>query len=304
MDATVETPKHSLKEWVAATRYWSFSVSSLPAVATACYLASLHGAAAVNWVNVVLAVIGVVLFHAAGNLLSDVGDFRSGADCKEAFAVPNLVEELFLPKQYLRFSAALFAIGIAIGFFLAIRSSWQLLAVGGLGFVMTLLYTKSKNVFLSDIDIFLIFGVLVMLGTSIVSVGAIDWRVLLLSVPLGLITLSVLHANNTLDILTDGRVGIHTLAMAMGERRAVGAYIAYQLLPFLWVAGCVAAGLMAWPALSCLLALALAVGNIKKARAFFHEGRNALVGLDLMSAKLQLVFSLLLAAGLMAGTLL
>lgn len=56
--------------------------------------------------------------------------------------------------------------------------------------------------------------------------------------------------------------------------------------------------------LLCLLALPPAVGNMRKASAFFTQGREALLGLDQQSAKLQLVFSLSLSIGLfIAGVL-
>ena len=122
----------------------------------------MRGFGAIDWLNVVLAVVGVVLFHAAGNLLSDVGDYRSGADSEGAFAVPNLVKHFFEPKEYLMLSAVLFALGIAVGLVLVMRSSLSLLVVGGLGFVMTLLYTKSKLAWLSDANVFCIFGVLII----------------------------------------------------------------------------------------------------------------------------------------------
>ena len=154
--------KHSIKEWVATTRYWSFSVSALPVLAVVALLCAVRGFGAIDWLNVVLAVVGVVLFHAAGNLLSDVGDYRSGADSEEAFAVPNLVKHFFEPKEYLSLSAVLFALGIAVGLVLVLRSSLSLLVVGGLGFVMTLFYTKSKLAWLSDVNVFCIFGVLIL----------------------------------------------------------------------------------------------------------------------------------------------
>lgn len=296
--------KHAFKDWFAATRYWSFSVSALPAVATIALMCYYYGFEQINWLNAVLAVVGVVVFHAAGNLLSDVGDFKSGADCEEAFAVPNLVKHIFEPKEYLRLSYSLFAIGIAIGLFLTWRCGWQLLVVGGLGFVFTLLYTQSKNAYLSDLNIFVIFGMLIMLGTSLVSTGSIDFRSLLLTIPLGFITLSVLHANNTVDIKTDGAAGLHTLAMAIGERVSARTYILYQIIPFVWVVVCAVMGWMPWTALLCLVAFIPAMGNIKKAAQYKVEGRNALIGLDLMSAKLQLIFSLTLAVGLFVAAIL
>ena len=289
---------HSLKSWFATTRYWSFSVSALPVVAGVAYLAATRDLYAVGWLNAVLAVVGVVLFHAAGNLLSDVGDYRSGADSAEAYAVPTLVKHEYESREYLWLSAVLFLLGIALGLFIAWRSSWMLLWVGGAGFLLTLLYTKSKNVWLSDLVVFLIFGVLILLGTSIAVTGDVCYDVLLLSLPLGLITLSVLHINNTVDIRTDGSAGLHTVAMAMGERFAVRMYGVYQLLPFLCIVVLVVLRWLPWPSLLCLLALPVAWGNVRRSRRYAAEGRDALLGLDQQSAKLQLLFSLTLSLGL------
>ena len=84
--------KHSFKEWVATTRYWSFPVSTMPLVVTFAYLFAKGQVPYgwLPWVILALSLLGVVLLHSAGNLLSDWSDFRSGVDNKEAFAVPNL----------------------------------------------------------------------------------------------------------------------------------------------------------------------------------------------------------------------
>ena len=85
--------KHSIKEWFAATRYWSFPVSAMPVIATFAYLFSTGQipAGANRVIAFVLSLIGIVVLHSAGNLLSDWADFRSGVDNENAFAVPNLV---------------------------------------------------------------------------------------------------------------------------------------------------------------------------------------------------------------------
>lgn len=278
-------------------------MSALPVVATTAYLCATREVLGKDLLCALLAVVGVVLFHAAGNLLSDVGDFRSGADSREAYAIPNLVEHIFEPKEYLRLSAILFALGIAVGLVLTYLCGWKLLIIGGLGFLLTLLYTKSKNCWLSDLNVFVIFGVLIVLGTSFVVTRTVCYDTLMLSLPLGLITLSVLHANNTVDIETDRAAGLHTLAMAMGLNTAARVYIGYQIVPFLWVTGCVIAGWMPWPGLLCLLSFVAAWGNIRQAATYKSRGREAMMGLDLRSAKLQLLFSLTLAVGLFLAIL-
>lgn len=295
--------KHTLKEWIATTRYWSFAVSALPAVATAALLSARYGLSSLHWPEVLLAVAGVVFFHAAGNLLSDVGDYRSGADCPEAYAIPNLVQHQFEVKEYLRLSAVLFAIGIAIGLWLTFRSGPTLLLIGGLGTLLTILYTKSKNVYLSDATVFIIFGILIQLGTGFVAMGSIHWETLLLSIPLGLITLSVLHANNIVDMATDSHAGLHTLAMALGFKHSVRLYILYQSIPFVFTLFAVAMRWIPWTALLCLIALIPAIRNIRKALRYSSLGRDAIIGLDRMSAQLQLVFSVTLSVGLFIAAL-
>ena len=102
--------KHSVKEWFFATRFWSFPVPLMPVVVTFAYLCSV-GAVAISGgllVKFVLALLGVVSLHAAGNLLSDWFDFRSGVDNEKAFAVENLVFGRFQPREYLIFSIILF----------------------------------------------------------------------------------------------------------------------------------------------------------------------------------------------------
>lgn len=295
--------KHSIKSWIATTRYWSFSVSALPVLAAVAYLLAIHGVESVNWLNAVLSVIGVVLFHAAGNLLSDVGDYRSGADNEEAHAVLTLVKHEYEAREYLWLSGILFALGVIVGLFIAWRSTWSLLPIGVVGFLLTLLYTKSKNVYMSDLVVFLIFGVLILLGTSVAVTGKLHYDVLLLSLPLGMITLSVLHINNTVDICSDASVGIHTVAMAMHEHLAVRFYICYQLLPFFCIAVLVVLRLLPWQSLLCLLVVPLAWGNVRTALRFDTDGRKALLGLDQRSAKLQLLFSLSLTVGLLLSLL-
>lgn len=300
---------HSLKEWVAVTRYWSFAVSAMPVVVTfafLCYLGMVSagseecpGHSAVpyldQWLNFALALVGAVVLHAAGNVLSDWSDYRKGVDSPRAYAVRNLVDGLFTPSQYLHFSILLFIAGIAIGIWLTVRTGAGLLVIGGAGVLLTALYSFLKYRALGDLDIFVIFSVLIMTGTSWVVCGRIVPQVLLLAVPLGIITVSVLHANNTVDIGSDGEAGIKTFAMVLGPKVSCRLYQVYMILPFVWIIGCVAAGLLPLECLLSLVAAVIALKNFSKAGRYDKEGIEAVKGLDQASAKLQLVFSGLLA---------
>lgn len=292
--------KHSLKEWFAISRYWSFPVSAMPVIVTTAYLCWLY-TGPFNWLNGILALIGIVIIHAAGNILSDWADHRFGIDNEEAYAVPNLVFHKFEPKQYLTVSLILFAIGTIIGLVLTLRSGWTLLLIGGAGVVLTLGYSFLKYRALGDLTIFINFGVLPMLGTSYVFTGAILGETLILSLPLGLITVAVLHANNTRDTESDRKAGIKTFAMLIGGKAAVKLFIAYMVIPFVAIVVFTLAGRLPYFSLSSLIALIPAIKNIKIA-AHSDTNKQEALCLDQKTAQLQLVFSLLLTIGLVIAS--
>ena len=292
--------KHSVKEWVAATRYWALPVSTMPLVVSFAYLFSISAlpVGPRPWIVLALSLLGVVLLHSAGNVLSDWFDYRSGVDNENAYAVPNLVFGKFQPKEYLVFSIVLFVLGIIDGLVITMISGIGVLIIGVIAVILTALYSFLKYHALGDLDIFIIFGVLTVLGLAYAVTGGWCWDTLMLSVPLGVITVSVLHANNTYDIPSDKAAGIKTFAIVIGEKASAVLYCAYMVIPFVWIIGVVIAGYMFPHALLCLLAGVKAFQNFKQAAGYKTLGREAMKGLDFRSSQLQLAFSLLLAAGL------
>lgn len=298
--------KHTIKDWFIVTRYWSFPVSTMPVLATFAYLFSerLLPGGVKPYLVFLLCLLSVVLLHAAGNVLSDWFDYKRGVDNENAFAVPNLVFHHFEPKEYLRFSILLFILGVVSGICIALLSGPTLWIIGGLGVLLTLLYSFLKYHALGDLDIFLVFGILPVIGTAYAVTGVLHWDALVLSLPIGLITVSVLHANNTVDIASDRAAGIKTFAMLLGGKASSVLYAVYMIVPFLCVIGAVAVGRLHPLALVCLIAGVLAWKNLKQARQYDHLGTEAMKGLDQASAKLQMVFSVLLSLGLFFSVLL
>lgn len=293
--------KHSFKDWTAVTRFWSFPVSAMPVIVTTAFL--FWKAYDINWLCVLLALVGNVMFHAAGNVLSDWWDYRRGVDNENAYAIPQLVFHQFEPGEYLRFSGILFATAACIGLILTFMAGWKLLIIGIAGAILAASYSFFKFRAMGDIFVFVCFGILPVIGTSLVAAGFIDWTALAISIPLGIFTIGVLHDNNTVDINTDRAAGIRTLPMLLGERTSVKIFIAYMIIPFVAVtAGCIT-GYLPYMALVSLLAVPAALGNIRKAYGYFSEGIEAMKGLDQKTAQLHLIFSLLLTAGLFAAAL-
>ena len=292
-----------MKKWFLVTRPWSFVVSATPVVATTLFLLYRYGCGSINWINALLALIGIILFHAAGNVHSDYYDYKTGIDSDKAYCIQNLVSGEYTPRQYRNFSIILLAAGIVIGLILTLRSGWPLLVIGGIGCLMTMLYPWTKFHALGDLDIFIVFGILPMLGTAYVTTGVIDPSTLLLSVPVGFVTVAVLHSNNTRDIPTDSAAGAKSFAAVIGQKASVGLYIVLISIPCIYTVVLSCIGLFPWWCLMILLSLPIVIKNIRQAFKFRTDGLAAFNQLDLMTAKLQMISGMMLCAGFLLGAL-
>ena len=285
--------KHSFKDWMIAVRPWSFPASAMPVVVTLAYLFWMKED--INWANGIWALLNIVVFHAAGNTWSDYFDYKQGVDMKDTSGAKTLTDKMFTPKEIYRLSLVLLLAALAGGLGLLWRTGFPLLYIGLGGVACALLYPPLKYNALGDVVIFMAYAFLPTLGTAYVSTGVFLWDVLWIAIPVGLITVAILHANNTRDMQTDARASIKTLAMELGGRTSVILYCAEILFPFGWIAGCVAAGTFPLWTLLVLLVLVPAVGNVRVMSRFSGKGVAAIANLDEMTAKLQLLFSLVFA---------
>lgn len=300
--------KHTLKEWLIAVRPWSFPASAMPVVTTLGYLmwfgCDNGQASCINWAHGIWALANIILFHAAGNTWSDYFDFRKSVDAEDTFGARTLTGGVFTPKEIKRLSLSLLAVAVAGGLVLLAVTGWPLLWIGLGGIACTLLYPYLKYRALGDLVIFITYAILPMLGTSYVAAGTVIYSSLWLAVPVGLITVAILHANNTRDTATDRRAHIRTFAMEIGPLGSRIAYYAEITVPFIWVAACAAAGIFPLWSLVTLAAAIPAWQNIKTMHKAKSEGMAAINSLDEMTAKLQMVFSLLLTLSFILADLL
>lgn len=296
--------KPTFKDWLFATRPWSFTASALSVVVVLVYLEWLTGA--VNWTNGVLAIVGIILFHAAGNTWSDYFDFRSGVDTVEgAISVDTLKGGLFRPEQIRNLSLGLLVPGIIIGLWLLFTTGWTLLWIGLGGVICTLFYPHLKYRALGDLVIVLAYGLLPALGTSWVAVGEIDWRVLWAALPVALLVDSILHANNTRDAKTDRKADIRTMAMGMGVRASAILYILEQLFPFAWVVLLIPFGIFPWLSILVTFIMRFAINNARSMREFKETGDVVTIAdLDQRSAQTQLLFAVVLSLSFVIDMLL
>ena len=296
------TGKHSFKAWILATRPWSFPASSMPVLATLAYL--YWTGCRIDWLSGVWALVSIVIFHAAGNTWSDYFDYMKGVDREDTIGGMSIVSGEFKAHEIHRLAIILLSVAVISGLGLMLCTGLPVLYFGLAGCALIIFYPWLKYHALGDLDIFLTYSLLPILGTSFVATGKIQPEALWLMLPIGLITVGILHVNNTRDIEHDSRAGIKTFAMLVGKKASVYIYIAELVLPFVIVLVAAICGAMPWWALVVLVALKPAIDNCRAMLKLHAEGMQALIGVDEKTAQLQLMFSLLLSLSLFVTAML
>lgn len=300
----------TLKDWFIALRPWSFSTSAIPVIATLAFVcfASHHdidlgsSASAPDYANGFLSLLMIMLLHGGGNLVSDYYDHVRRVDLP---GCPNGVHWIssgvFRPCEILVYGLLLLVIGAAVGVLILFRSDIEVLWIGVLAVALPLGYPWLKAHALGDVDILLCFSVLPALGTCFVMTGVYYLPVLFLSLPYGLLTVSILHANNTRDRANDRRAGLLTLPLILGWQASRRLYVAYLVVPYLLVLFVMGFYFGHSATILCLLlvllTLPVAVRNIRAMMTAETEDRQDIGALDQMSAQLQLVFGLSYSLG-------
>ncbi len=293
----------NFKTWFIATRPWSFPVSSFSVLITASYL--FWRGWPIDWLITLWATIGIIFFHAAGNLLSDRYDFRKGIDAEDTYGSKTLTSGTLTSKQVLIFALILLAVACINGLGLALVTGWWLLLFGGLGAAFTIAYPWMKTHALGDLCILLEYGFIPALGTAYAVMHGDASKELFIDavwiVPaFATITMAVLHTNNTRDVRTDGRAGIRTFAMLVGREMSIALYILEVSLPYIWITAAVCNGRMPWLALLAFAALPHAVKNWKTA-VLYEKDDNAMNNLDEKTAQHQLMNGVLLCIAFVAA---
>lgn len=299
--------KRTFKDWVIATRPWSFPASSMSVVVTVAYLwfVSQKGGNEINWANAVLALLMMVFFQAAGNLISDYYDHIRGVDLPGSYnGVRHIQSGMFTPKEILHFGYTLLAVASVLGIIITMNSGIQVLWIGIAGVLLAAFYPWLKYHAMGDYDILLCYAMLPSIGTSFAVTGSFEPTVMLISLTYGLMTVAILHANNTRDIKNDSRAGITTLAIQLGGRTCQYVYAAEMLVPFVLV---VVYCLCGMTSIFTVLAFIALPQVIKRVKTMMNAEPNAdlpIATLDQQTAQLQLQFSLLSVVGFIIGGLL
>jgi 1,4-dihydroxy-2-naphthoate octaprenyltransferase len=246
------------------------------------------------------ALLGALFIQIGTNLSNDYSDARRGADAEDRIGPVRVTAGgLVPPAQVLRATYMTFGLAVLCGIYLIAVAGPVLLLIGGLSILAGVLYTGGPRPYgyegLGEAFVFLFFGLVAVTGSYYVQIQELPWVAFALAIPVGLLAAAILVVNNVRDIDSDRRAGKRTLAVRFGREGTrtmfaavvLGAYVVL-VLPAL--------GLTAWVLLPWL-SLPLALRLIRTVRT--HTDGPTLNGALARAGMLQLVFCLLLAAGIL-----
>ena len=225
------TPPDAVSKWIVITRAAVFSMtvtSGLIGGLLAIGAQRLTGEVIVNWGYLLLAVFGLVVAHAANNMINDYFDLEGGIDSDDyvrAQYAPHPILSGWVTKRQLG-TAILIANAIDLAillFFVAVRGPLVVaFALGGL--FISVFYVappiRLKWHGLGEPGVFLVWGPLMTVGTFFVATGQIPGWAWIASLPYAILVTTVLFGKHIDKIEADTRIGVRTMPVILGERSA------------------------------------------------------------------------------------
>ena len=237
------------------------------------------------------------------NYANDYSDGIRGTDVQRVGPVRLVGQELATPGAVKRAALMSFAVAGVAGLALVyITGLYWLIVVGAAAIAAAWFYTGGPRPYgyagLGEVFVF-VSSAWWPSGTAVLLDGSVTLLSFVVAIPVGLLACALLVANNLRDIPTDIEAGKHTLAARLGDERTRRMFLAMVWVPFLIVLAMSIAGSSARPG-RCSASLPWC-----RFRSRPHpRGRSATAPAPAVdrgpgeTARLELVFSLLLAAGM------
>lgn len=260
-----------------------------------------------------LVVLGSISFHLTANTIDDVYDFESGVDVVSNNMFPPdfggwkpLPRGLMAVGQAKLIAYLFFMLTIIVGLYLTLLTGPIVLLLGVIGLFFAYFHAAPplrlayRGLGLSELGIFLSFGILPVVGSFYVQSGYVSSVPELVGLPLGFLTTTVLINHDQIFFDAYRKSGKKSYTVTVGRRMAIVTAFALTLISYAIVFGAVVWGSL--PAFTSLVLLTLPLYLIQ-IRFYQTPAKSPLhyVKLTQTTLALSVVFGLLLTVGLLIG---
>lgn len=217
-----------VSRWLLITRASVFPMTITSGVLGGLLAVAGPTPATANWFFLALALFGLVLAHAANNMINDYFDLASGVDSADyvrgQYAPHPILNGLVSKGGLLATIAAVNLVDLAILVYLGAERGPLVYGFALAGLFISIFYVapplKLKHHGFGEPGVFLVWGPLMIAGSYFVTTGAAPAWVFAASLPYALLVTVVLFGKHIDKLEADTAKGIHTLPVLLGETQA------------------------------------------------------------------------------------
>ncbi|TMA79320.1 MAG: prenyltransferase [Deltaproteobacteria bacterium] len=251
----------AVSRWLLITRACVFSMTL-----TSGLIGGLLAAASAQqprWGLFALALLGLVVAHAANNMINDYFDTTEGVDVEgytRTLYAPHPLFSGLISKNGLRAAiAACNLLDVAILAVLARARGWPVAAFALAGLFVSVFYVapplKLKHHGLGEPGVFVVWGPLMICGTYYVTAGTLPAWTWLASIPYAIVVTTVLIGKHVDKYEQDRARGIHTLPVLLGRTASLRLNQLLMIGFYVIIVALVARGVLGWGVLLVAAAL-------------------------------------------------
>lgn len=259
-----------------------------------------------------LTLLGGAALHLGLNVANDVFDDMSGADPANVTPTPfsggsRVIQYGLLSRRSMALMSALFyAVGIAVGIYLAETRGSELYVLGIAGILVSLAYTappfRLVNRGLGEGAVGLGFGPITTLGAYFVMAREFSGEALYASLPVAIFIALVLYMNEVPDRTADSSVGKGTLVVRWSKSAVVQAFALAVATAYLLVVVGVVVRILPVYTLGMLITIPMARSVVRDLKQHFDSPYELMPAMQ-KNIGLHLFAGLLLVVGYVLETL-
>ena len=266
-----------VSRWLLITRAVVFSMTI-----TSGLIGGLLAAATAsdpNWGYFALAVLGLIVAHAANNMINDYFDTAGGVDTAEytraLYAPHPLLSGLISKGGLIAAIACANLLDLVILIALTQGRGWPVLAFALSGLFISVFYVappfKLKHHGLGEPGVAIVWGPLMIAGTYYVTAGTLPSWIWLATIPYALSVMTVLIGKHVDKYEQDSAKGIHTLPVILGKQTSLRLNQLLMIAFYPIVALLVLRGDLGWG----VLLVAFAIPRLLKVLKVYNQPKPA-----------------------------
>lgn len=248
-----------ISKWLVATRSAVFIMTAISCAIGG--LLAYYSTGSFNTINFIICLSGLVLAHAANNLLNDLIDYKKGIDNDNYYRTlygPQIVEKGYTSRNtFYMYILVTLLFAVVCGLFLVLRTDKTTIYLMTAGTLFLLFYTwPLKYIGLGELTVVLVWGPLMIGGAYYVtSNGLWNWDVIYLSLVYAIGPTSVIFGKHIDKSDKDLEKKVYTIPVLLGEKLSRYTTIVIWLLQYILIGFFIIKGFLGLSFIIIVLAL-------------------------------------------------